>query len=89
MRTVLVAFSLTLITLAVSPAQARYHHHRLYNYSENYTQVQPHYESCNCHFGYMGKNGGECTPVTACSSMGGRCEASCAPQTGSEWYRSP
>jgi hypothetical protein len=83
MRTVLVVCSLALIALAVSPAQARYRHH-LYDYSG----AQPHYESCNCYFGYMGNGPGECTPATSCSSMGGRCRASCPPQIGSEWYRS-
>lgn len=90
MRTVLVAVSLALIALAASPAQAHYrHHHRLYNYSENYSQAGPRYESCDCHFGYNGNAAGECTPATSCSSMGGRCTASCVPQTGSAWYRSP
>jgi hypothetical protein len=84
MRTVLVGFSLALIALAVSPAQAHYRHHHYYNYSE----VRPRYESCNCYFGYMGNGAGECSPVTSCSSEGGRCRTSCAPQIGSVWYRS-
>jgi hypothetical protein len=84
MRTVVFGFSLVLIALAVSPAQARYRHH-LYNYSG----AQPRYESCNCWFGYDGNGPGVCTPVTSCDSMGGRCRASCAPQIGSEWYRTP
>ena len=84
MRKVLVGFSLALIALAVSPAQARDRHHHLYNYSE----FQPRYESCNCWFGYNGNGPGECTPVTSCYTMGGRCRASCPPQIGSEWYRS-
>jgi hypothetical protein len=84
MRTVVVGFSSALIALAVSPAQARYRHH-LYNYSG----AQPRYESCNCYFGYMGNGAGECTPVTSCSSEGGRCKASCPPQIGSEWFRQP
>jgi hypothetical protein len=85
MRKVLVGFSLALIVLAVSPVQARYRHHHLYNYSG----AQPRYESCNCYFGYTGNGPGECTPVISCSSEGGRCRASCPPQTGSEWYRKP
>lgn len=89
MRTITAAFSLALIALALSPAQAHYRHHRLYNYIENYSSVRPHYESCNCYFGYMGNGGGECTPQTSCSAMGGRCTSSCAPQIGSEWFRSP
>lgn len=84
MRPVSVVLSLALIALVVSPAQAQYRHH-LYNFSG----ALPRYESCDCHFGYNGNAGGECTPTTACSSMGGRCTASCTPQTGSEWYRSP
>jgi hypothetical protein len=83
MRTVLVGFSLALIALAVSPAQARYRHY--YNYSG----AQPRYESCNCYFGYVGNGVGVCSPVTSCVSEGGRCRASCPPQIGSEWYRSP
>jgi hypothetical protein len=83
MRTVVVGFSLALIALAVSPAQARYRHH-LYNYSG----AQPRYESCNCWFGYNGNGAGECTPVTSCYSLGGRCRAGCPAQIGSEWYRS-
>jgi len=85
MRTVLVGFSLTLMALAVSPAQARYRHQHYYNYSG----AQPHYESCNCYFGYMGNGAGVCTPATSCLSEGGRCHASCAPQIGSVWYRTP
>jgi hypothetical protein len=85
MRTVLVGFTLALIALAASPAQARYRHHHLYNYSA----VQPHYESCDCWFGYNGTAAGVCTPMTSCLSEGGRCHASCAPQTGSLWYRTP
>jgi len=84
MRTVLVVLSLASIALAVSPAQAHYRHH-LYNYSG----AQPRYESCDCHFGYNGNGAGACTPATSCDSMGGRCTASCPPQTGSQWYRSP
>jgi hypothetical protein len=84
MRTVLVVFSLASIALAASPAQARYRHH-LYNYSG----AQPRYESCDCHFGYNGNGAGACTPATSCDSMGGRCTASCPPQTGSQWYQSP
>jgi hypothetical protein len=84
MRTVVVGFSLALIALVVSPAQARYRHH-LYNYSG----AQPRYESCNCYFGYIGNREGVCTPVTSCSSTGGHCRASCPPQIGSEWYRTP
>jgi len=82
MRPVVVGFSLALIALAVSPAQARYRHH-LYNYAG----AQPRYESCNCYFGYLGNGAGVCTPVTSCSSTGGECRGSCAPQIGSEWYR--
>jgi hypothetical protein len=85
MRTVVVGFSLALIALAVSPAQAHYRHHHYYNYAG----AQPRYESCNCYFGYMGNGSGVCTPATSCDSMGGRCRASCAPQIGSEWYRTP
>jgi hypothetical protein len=84
MRTVVVGFSLALIALAVSPAQARYRHY-LYNYSG----AQPRYESCNCYFGYLGNGAGVCTPATSCLAEGGRCRASCAPQIGSEWYRTP
>jgi hypothetical protein len=69
---------------AAVPAQARYRHHRYYNFSE----LRPRYESCNCYFGYVGDGRGECTPVTSCSSEGGRCKASCPSQIGSEWYRS-
>ena len=78
MRKVLVGFSLTLIALAVSPAQARYRHHHLNNYSG----AQPRYESCNCYFGYVGNGPDECTPVTACSSEGGFCRTRCHPQLG-------
>jgi hypothetical protein len=87
MRKVIVGFSLALIALALSPAEARYRHHHYYNYS-NYSEVRPHYESCNCYFGYMGNSAGECTPVTSCDSEGGRCRAGCPPQIGSEWFRS-
>ena len=80
MRKVLVGFSVVLIALVVSPAQARYRH---------YSGAQPRYESCNCYFGYIGNGPGECTPVVSCFSEGGRCRASCPPQTGSEWYRKP
>jgi hypothetical protein len=52
MRTVLVGFSLALIALAVSPAQAHYRHHDYHH--RNYSEAQPRYESCNCYFGYMG-----------------------------------
>ncbi len=88
MRTLVVGFSLALIALAVSPAQARYHHHHYYHhYSQrNYSEVEARYESCNCYFGYLGNGAGTCTPVTACSSSGGRCRSSCPAQTGNTYY---
>jgi hypothetical protein len=84
MRTLFIGLSLALMALAVSPANARYrHHHYSHNYSDrNYRQAQVRYESCNCHFGYMGNGPGACTPVTSCNSSGGHCQASCAAQTG-------
>jgi hypothetical protein len=91
MRTLLVGFSLALIALAVSPAQAHYRHHDYYHgYSHrNYGDTQVRYESCNCYFGYVGNGAGVCSPVTSCYSEGGRCKASCAPQIGSLYFRSP
>jgi hypothetical protein len=80
MRTLLVAVGLTLMALAVSPAEARYHHYS-HNYSDG-SYREARYESCNCYFGYMGNAAGVCTPVTSCSSSGGRCRSSCPAQTG-------
>ena len=83
---VVIMMSVVSPALAGGAAQAHYHyqyrHHHYYNYSE----ALPRYESCNCWFGYDGNGPGKCTPVTACSSEGGRCRASCPPQTG---YRKP
>jgi hypothetical protein len=82
MRTLLIGLSLALMALAVLPANARYrHHHYSHNYSDR-TYRQARYEACNCYFGYMGNAAGACTPITSCSSSGGRCKASCPAQTG-------
>ena len=83
---VVIMMSVVSPALAGGAAQAHYHyqyrHHHYYNYSE----ALPRYESCNCWFGYDGNGPGKCTPVTACSSEGGRCRASCPPQKDLEWY---
>lgn len=79
MRTFIVGLSLTLIALAASPAQARYHHHHS---TRNYSEAR--YESCNCYFGYMGNGAGLCSPVTSCSSEGGRCRGGCPAQTSND-----
>jgi hypothetical protein len=80
MRTLVIGVSLTLVALTLSPAEARYHHYSR-SYSDG-TYREARYESCNCYFGYMGNGPGVCTPVTSCSSSGGRCRASCPAQTG-------
>jgi hypothetical protein len=82
MRALLIGFSLALATLTIYPAEARHrHHHYSHNYSDRpYREAR--YDSCNCYFGYMGNAAGVCTPVTSCSSSGGRCRSSCPAQTG-------
>jgi hypothetical protein len=83
MRILLVGVSLGLIALAASPAEARYrHHHYSHSAYSDGTYREARYESCNCYFGYMGNAAGACTPITSCSSSGGRCRASCPAQTG-------
>ena len=77
MRLLLIGFALALIAFAVPSASGHGMKHHYHHTEFHYTQ--PRYAACKCDFGYSPL---ACSPAVSCYAEGGRCRATCPPQTG-------